>query len=110
MFFIQGNDITLTRGDTLLLKINIYKNGTEYIPEEQDVIRFAMKRKYSDPDEKIVLVKNIPNDTLLLEILPEDTKSLPMRSRYVYDIQITNKQGRVDTFIKGNLLLDEEVL
>lgn len=110
MFSIKDNDIILTRGDTLLLKIKMIKQGTEYIPQEGDSIRFAMKNRYSDPDQDVVLVKNIPIDTLILEIQPEDTKNLPMRSKYVYDIQFTDLNGRVDTFIKGTLTIEEEVL
>ncbi len=110
MFSIENNDITLIRGDTLLLEIQVIRQGEIYTPREGDVIRFAMKRKYSDPDDKVVLVKEIPIETLILELEPQDTKSLPMRSRYVYDIQITDVDGRVDTFMKGTLTIEEEVL
>lgn len=110
MFSMEGNDITLTRGDSLLLEVHILKGGVEYTPQEGDSIRFAMKKSYKDSDDKVVLVKDIPIDTLILEILPEDTKSLPMKTSYVYDIQYTDKDGRVDTFIKGTFYTDEEVL
>ena len=86
MFSIENNDIILTRGDTLLLQIKMIKQGHPYTPVEGDSVRFAMKSKYSDSDEDVVLVKNIPIDTLILEIEPEDTKDLPMRSKYVYDM------------------------
>ena len=110
MFSIKDNNIILTRGDTLLLEIKMIKQGETYIPIEGETLRFAMKNKYSDPDEKVILVKNIPIDTLILELEPEDTKNLPMRSKYVYDIQFTDINGRVDTFIKGTLTIEEEVL
>lgn len=110
MFSIKDNNIILTRGDTLLLEIKMIKQGEEYIPIEGETLRFAMKNKYSDPDQKVILVKNIPIDTLILELEPEDTKNLPMRSKYVYDIQFTDIDGRVDTFIKGTLTIEEEVL
>lgn len=110
MFSIKDNNIILTRGDTLLLEIKMIKQGETYIPVEGETLRFAMKNKYSDPDQKVILVKNIPIDTLILELEPEDTKNLPMRSKYVYDIQFTDIDGRVDTFIKGTLTIEEEVL
>lgn len=110
MFSIKDNNIILTRGDTLLLEIKMIKQGETYIPIEGETLRFAMKNKYSDPDQKVILVKNIPIDTLILELEPEDTKNLPMRSKYVYDIQFTDIDGRVDTFIKGTLTIEEEVL
>lgn len=46
---------------------------------------------------------------MLLVLEPEDTKTLPF-GKYVYDIQITYADGKVDTFItKGRLRLTEEV-
>ena len=110
MFSIEDNDIILTRGDTLLLQIKMIKQGEIYTPKQGDSIRFAMKKKYTDKDSEVILVKNIPIDTLILEIQPQDTKNLPMRSKYVYDIQFTDAQGRVDTFIKGTFTITEEVL
>lgn len=110
MFSIEDNNITLTRGDTLLLQIKLTKQGEPYVPEEGDSIRFAMKRKYTDSDSEVILVKNIPMDTLILELKPEDTKNLPMQSKYVYDLQFTDATGRVNTFAQGTLLVTKEVL
>ena len=109
MHAINGNNISLTRGDTLYITISIFKNGEPYVPVEGDVIRFAMKAKYKDPDEKILILKDIPTDTLLLKIEPEDTKELPFAKTYVYDIQLTNDEGDVDTFIVGTFTITEEV-
>ena len=106
-----GYDITLTRGDSLPLQLtNLQKNDEPYDPDPEDVIRFAMKRKYKDPNEDFVLVKEISPDTLILNIAPEDTKELPMGKTYVYDIQITDKYGFVATFIEGNFTIGNEVL
>ena len=107
---IQGNNITLTRGDTLFLQLSLTKNGQPYTPAQGSSIRFAMKAKYNDPDTAVVLNKNIPIDTLLLEIEPEDTKELQMRKTYVYDIQLTDENARVDTFISGTFTIGEEVM
>lgn len=114
MFSIdENNTIILTRGDSLLLQIKLMKQtegGKEeqYIPQQGDSLRFAMKKKYIDDD--VVLMKNIPIDTCILEIQPIDTKNLPMRSKYVYDIEFTDAQGHVDTFIQGIFIVKEEVL
>lgn len=106
----KGYDITLTRGDSLKLLVEIIKNGEPYTPAPGDSVRFAMKKKYSDPDAQAVLVKQIPGDSLILSISPEDTKELPMKSKYVYDIQLTTEAGDVDTFIEGKFVIDNEVL
>jgi len=110
MHKITGSDITLTRGDSLILNLQLTKNGEPFTPEIGSSIRFAMKRRYTDPDEDVILVKIIPIDTLLLEIEPEDTKNLDMNRTYVYDIQLTDPSGRVDTFLSGKLTIGEEVL
>lgn len=107
MHSINGTNITLTRGDTLFLKVNMTKDGEEFTPEEGSHVRFAMKVNYSDAD--VVLQKDIPIDTMLLEFKPEDTKSLPMDKTYVYDIEYTDAQGLVDTFIQGKFKTGKEV-
>lgn len=107
---ITGNDIELTRGDSLLLQLAIRKNGLDYTPSEGSEIRFAMKERYKDPDSYVKILKNIPIDTLRFSINPEDTKKLIMKKTYVYDIQLTDEAGNVDTFIKGNFTIGEEVL
>ena len=107
----KGYDITLTRGDSLPLQLtNLKKNKQPYTPDPEDAIRFAMKRKYKDPDEDVILVKEISPDTLILNIIPDDTKELPMNKTFVYDIQITDKYGLVSTFIEGNFTIGNEVL
>ena len=104
---VNGTTIVLTRGDTLKSTIVIYdKNGEQYTPVDGDAIRFAAKEKYTDY-EPVILI-DIPYDTCLLHVKPEDTKELDF-GKYVYDIQITMNDGTVDTFIKGILKLTEEV-
>lgn len=106
---INGNTIKMTRGDTL--KIYVLPktaDGEIYAPEPGDRIRFAMKESYED-DSPLIL-KEIPIDTLILTLNPEDTKDLPMPSSYVYDVELTYANGDVDTFIdKAKLILKEEV-
>lgn len=83
------------------------RNGDPYIPVEGDAVRFAMKATYSDPEP--LLVVDIPIDTLILVIQPDDTHTLPF-GNYVYDIQLTKASGEVDTFITtSKLKLTEEI-
>lgn len=101
---IKGTSITLTRGDTLRVKINITVDGEEYTPVAGDSIRFAVKHNIMNQkrseykDTQPLLIKQIPYDTMILELEPQDTKSLPFDT-YVYDIEITFEDGTVDTFI-----------
>lgn len=110
MYSINGNDISLTRGDSLSMKINIIQDGAAYTPDEGDVIRFAMKHRYTDSDSNVLINKTVPHDTMTLAIEPSDTKDLKMGTTYVYDVQITTADGDVYTFIKGKFTLTEEVL
>ena len=112
---IKGTDIQLTRGDTLEMQLEIIKNDEVYTPTNGDVIRFAMKSNKlnsdkSDYEEKIPLViKEIPNNTMILKLDPEDTKSLSF-GNYVYDIQITFENGDVNTFVaKAKMVITPEV-
>ena len=105
---INGTTISLTRGDTLKILIDISNpDGTAYVPIQGDSIRFAMKKDYKK--EELILEKTIPTDTLLLQLDPGDTKNLPQPSEYVYDIQLTHANFDVDTFISGKFKLTEEV-
>lgn len=106
----DDNEITLTRGDTFKSIVTLRDKETkeEYTPVEGDSIRFAVKsnkmnaKKTSYKDEEPLILKDIPIDTLLLKLDPEDTKSLDFGD-YVYDIEITFADGTVDTFITTKL-------
>ena len=113
---MKGTTISLTRGDSLTVKIELFNSADEpYIPAEGDSIRFALKHTdmkfdrsdYKDPEP--LIIKNIPTDTLTLDLAPEDTKDLPFNT-YVYDIEMTFANGRVDTFIQNSkFILTPEV-
>ena len=102
----SNKKITLVRGDSLHLKVNIYLNKEPYTPQEGDVVRFAMKQSYQS--NKVLIHKDIPIDTLELSLEPSDTKRLAF-GKYVYDIEITFDNGDVDTFISGEFELTPEV-
>ena len=105
----SGYDITLTRGDSLFLELALMKNDEPYVPQEGSRVRFAMKRSYNDPDSEVLLEKTIPLDTMILEFEPSDTKPLQMGKSFVYDIEITDEMGHVDTFISGKFTIGKEV-
>ena len=102
---ICGTTIMLTRGDTLDAQVEIKTaEGEPYVPEAGDKIRFALKRnkiksnKMGFVDNEPLILKDIPTDTLMLVIRPEDTKDLAF-GEYAYDIELTHADGDVDTFI-----------
>lgn len=108
MYKINGNRITLVRGDSFYANLSLIQAGSQYDPQEGDVIKFGMKKDAKDAEA--LIVKTIPNDTLLLHIYPEDTKELPLGS-YVYDIEVTLANGDVDTVINNaDFILATEVI
>ena len=109
MLTIDGNNnITLTRGDTLTLTVGLTKGGEPYVPEQGDVIRFALSKGYeTDFGYELLITEVIPNDTLTFTLTPTQT-ALEYRA-YNYDIQITHSDGCVDTFISAKLTITGEV-
>lgn len=107
-FRVNGTTIYLTRGDTFRAVITISNpDGSIYTPQEGDKVRFAMKEDIDS--EEILILREVPIDTMELVIYPGDTKELEF-GNYVYDIQLTKANGDVDTFItKSKLKLTEEV-
>lgn len=107
MYEVIDNQIRLVRGDSFYATVEVFDQGEPYTPSQGDVIRFAVKLMYAD--KEALITKVIPNDTLLLKLEPADTKELPVLT-YVYDVEITKENGDVDTFIRGNLTLLNEVI
>lgn len=101
MVSIKNNIIRATQGDTIRTTVKFYMpKGTEYVPEQGDVIRFALKSTKKPDDTAILLNVNIPIDSMELVIPAEETKKIPSRrTPYFYDVQITFASGEVYTFI-----------
>ena len=112
---VDNNKITLTRGDTLRVKISMKKGEEPYEPVAGDSLRFALKHpdlttdKGNFKDVEPLILKDIPTSSLVLTLNPEDTKNLKF-GKYVYDIELTMADGAVDTFITAApFILTEEV-
>lgn len=110
MLHIDKNyNIDLTRGDTGLFNISLVdSDGEPFVPTEGSSLRFAMSKKYGSTESELLIEKEIPLDTMLLEITPSDTKSLAFGS-YLYDIQFTDEVGRVSTVVMASIKITKEV-
>ena len=108
MLDINGSTIKLTRGDSMKVLVTPYnQDGTEYVAQQGDTIRFALKRNYSD--QTPLVEKNVPTNSYLLTLVPSDTKELPFGS-YVYDVELTKSNGDVDTYIaEATFIIAREV-
>ena len=103
---VDGTSIEMTRGDTLRVQVGIEQDEETYVPQTGDSVAFFLKHKafnkdkteYSDPAP--LITKDVPINTMVLQLDPEDTKPLDF-GKYVYDLQITFANGTVDTFINN---------
>ncbi|MBQ8054471.1 MAG: hypothetical protein IJ198_11810 [Lachnospiraceae bacterium] len=110
MVSIKDNTITITRGDTLETNLIVKTmSGADYVPTEGDVIRFALKGSYDD--DRPIINKVIPNDSLILRLEASETKQLEARRKpYVYDVELrTPEDTVVDTFLTGEMYVTQEV-
>ena len=111
MLKIDGNNkITLTRGDTLTLTLELTStDGNPYEPEEGDSLRFAISTGYlGGPAYELKYEMAIPMDTLTFTMLASKTKELDYKE-YNYDIELTHQDGVVDTIISSTIKITGEV-
>ena len=106
-------NISLVRGDTAifdvpLLSVDEKGEETPYTPQEGDKLRFALSTKYGANRDEVLILKDIPIETLVLKLNPEDTKSLPF-GRYKYDIEFTDALGAVTTVLEALFEVAKEV-
>ena len=99
MLNVIDNDIYLTRGDSAYLNIELKdESGNPYTPALGDKLYFRLKKNIFG--ETLLLVKEIPTDTLTLEILPSDTAKLDFSS-YCYEIELITLQGQCFTVVEN---------
>lgn len=102
---IIRNDKELTRGDTGMYSITLYDaDGNEYIPDPNDTLTFYLMKKDCDDLTEAILTKDIPTNTMQLELLPSDTASLDTGS-YSYRIRLNDGNGHEWTVVKSKLKL-----
>lgn len=109
MLKIVRDTISLTRGDSMLVQLELEKGDETFTPATGDVIKFSVSRvPKGNPGYSLLISKTVNNDTLILELLPEDTADLDYGS-YLFDLEITYASGEIDTFASGTFVLTEEV-
>lgn len=95
MMMVKGNQIFLTRGDSLFIKLSLEKeDGSDYIPSDSDKIYFRLKKYATSTD--ILIEKQIIN--MILELTPDDTKKLDFGT-YRYEIELVTGDDRHYTII-----------
>lgn len=100
---VVNNSKEITRGDTAMFSVTLYDaEGTEYIPTEGETLTFYLMRKDCDDLTEAILVKDIPVDTMQLELEPSDTRDLQTGS-YAYRIRLRDTIGHEWTVVKSKL-------
>ncbi|WP_317316525.1 hypothetical protein [Longibaculum muris] len=95
MLKVENNIISLTRGDTALLNVEIVNNeGEIYELEDGDICEFTLK-KYTSSDNVLIKKEVVSGE---IKISPDDTKNLDY-GQYFYDVQVTMANGDVATVI-----------
>ena len=98
-----NNSKELTRGDTGMYSVSLYDgDGVQYIPSEGEVLTFYLMKKNCDDLTEAILVKDIPVDTMQLELEPSDTADLDVGT-YHYRIRIRDLAGHEWTVVKSQL-------
>lgn len=101
MLVVTGNQIFLTRGDTLILTLSLSNSdGSEYVPAEGDSIFFRLKKFATYP--ALLIEKEIPTSSMILQLNPDDTASLSFGD-YHYEIEVVTADGMHDTVIADEL-------
>lgn len=106
-------NISLVRGDTAyfdvpLVEVDDEGQETPYTPREGEILRFALSTKFGAKREEVLILKDIPINTMVLKIEPEDTKPLPF-GKYKYDIEFTDIAGNVTTVLEAAFTVAKEV-
>ena len=104
MLDINNENISLTRGDTAIIELDITINNQPYIFSDADKIIFSVKQSYDDAD--YILQRQLTSKYITLN--HEDTKSLEAGT-YVYDVQISFADGQVVTYGPGKFKLTADV-
>ena len=108
----DGTQISLTRGDTAILALNVKNaDGTAYTVTNDDTVKVQVRKSPITDSQTSELV--IDGDVAVTEGVPVWTIS-PAQSTlnagtYYWDAQITTGSGYVCTYLSGTLVITAEV-
>ena len=95
MFYIDGTDIYLTRGDTANFHLDILDGETRYILKDSDILTLTVRKTASK--ERIYLETH-SDKSGNFTILPSQTKDMYF-GEYEYDIQLYINSKEIYTVI-----------
>lgn len=108
MLKISGNKISLTRGDSAYITLNILTNNGVYTLNDGDEVRVQVRDVPNTGDLIFEGNIDIVNDEIIWHIIPSQTSGLEVKT-YYWDAQLQTPNGDIFTFIPASpfKLLDE---
>lgn len=104
MFFLEGNEINVTKGDTAVINFGV----DNYNFVDGDVVHFAVKKYTTDNYYVINKTAELNGNIATIYLSTIDTKI--DKGIYWYDIQCSLADGRVDTVVnKERFVILEEI-
>lgn len=106
MLIITRNRISLTRGDTAVLQIELRNSKNEiYHIRDGDELVFTLKKTTSTDT---ILIRKCAVE-MTVKLYPEDTKDM-IYGMYTYDIQLKKENGEICTVVPPSIFeIMEEV-
>lgn len=96
MFYVQGTDIKITRGDNAQLAVDLLNaDGSAYVMQSGDKLYLTVNigARQGEP-----LLQLVSDSQAIFRFVPESTKTLEF-GKYKYDIQLTTANGEIYTVI-----------
>lgn len=96
MFYVNGTDIKITRGDNALLSVDLKNaDGSKYTLKPNDVLYLSVNigARQGEP-----LLQLIADENAIFSFVPESTKHMNF-GKYKYDIQLSTEDKEVYTVI-----------
>lgn len=116
MHSINQNNITIIKGDSIILELEITKDY-DIVDLTGYTAFLTVKSTVADPDSEAIFSKpiyNHPNQDLEngiihFKLLPSDTSVL-QNKKYFYDISVTSPAGDKFTLRRGDLYVLSDIL
>lgn len=100
----RNKKIYMVRGDSESFTVRLRDKKTKEYKDfvTGDTVYFTVKKTINDTDKELQKIATIFDEgKAVFEILPEDTKEMAYGD-YVYDVQLTDTDGRIRTILKYN--------
>lgn len=102
MLYIDGDVISITRGDDATLEITIDKvDGTTFEMDDTDTLTLTVREKPCGSCPVLLTVTSEPGSNLI--VLTGDATANVCPGRYSYDVQLNRADGRRYTILPDDI-------